>query len=94
MTSSFAVVQFGLIWMRETRCAVEEAANGGKTTEVTNQVFDIIKIIKIINIINIIKAIKAILNATFKTISAICLRSSSWLSPIRLSAQSFTSMIT
>ena len=48
MTSSFAVVQFGLIWMRETRCAVEEAANGGKTTEVTNQVFDIIKIIKII----------------------------------------------
>ena len=30
----------------------------------------------------------------FTTISAICFRSSSWLSPIRFSAQSFTSMIT
>ena len=54
----------------------------------------IIKIIKIIKAIKAIKAINAILNATFKTISAICRRSSSWLSPIRLSAQSFTSMIT
>merc|ERR1712156_937923 len=35
--SDAEVVQFGLIWMRETRCAVEEAANGGKSTEVTNQ---------------------------------------------------------
>ena len=27
-------LQFGLVWMRETRSAVEEAANGGKTIEV------------------------------------------------------------
>lgn len=33
-------LQFGLIWMRETRCAVEEAANGGKTTDLAGQVID------------------------------------------------------
>jgi len=31
--SDAEVVQFGLVWMRETRSAVEEAANGGKTIE-------------------------------------------------------------
>jgi len=35
--SDTEVVEFGLVWMRETRCAVEEAANGGKSTEVAGQ---------------------------------------------------------
>ena len=71
-SSSFAVVQFGLIWMRETRCAVEEAANGGKTTEVTNQVFDIIGIIIII-----IDIIVIIIIHPFMTIMITILNSSS-----------------
>ena len=34
-------LQFGLVWMRETRSAVEEAANGGKPTELAGQVISL-----------------------------------------------------